>query len=44
MKISICKNKLEIILDKGDEELSRRQIFMEIMHRVSRWLEWRPGA
>lgn len=44
MKISICKNKFEIILEDGDEKLSCRQVFTEIMRQVSQWLHWRPKA
>lgn len=41
MKVSICKNKFEVILEEGDKALSCRQIFTEIMRRISEWLHWR---
>lgn len=41
MKISICKNKFEIILEEEDESLSCRQVFTAIMRQVSDWLHWR---
>lgn len=41
MKVSICKNKLEIILEEDDYGLSCRQLFTSIMRQVSEWLHWR---
>lgn len=41
MKISICKNKLEIILQEEDDKLPCRLLFTSIMRQVSEWLHWR---
>ena len=43
MKVSICKNRFEVILDKDEEKFSRKRIFLEVMLQISRWLEWRSG-